>query len=159
VDFHPWKSNLKLIIALPEQHYTNPSHTRQLCLHIGPMPVGAMPFQLGWIWIWPRHPNSHMQPMQKLGKITSGNFFTPKIYREHQNRHQPPSNQWSNDICSRWVPMVPKYTIYKIKLVLTLWRPICNQKNDGLEGNSQSDNEPRGNCHHITLIYLDTFVF
>jgi hypothetical protein len=36
VDFHPWKSNLKLIIALPEQHYNYPSHTRQLCLHIGP---------------------------------------------------------------------------------------------------------------------------
>ena len=32
VDFHPWRSNLKLIIALPEQHYNYPSHSRQLCL-------------------------------------------------------------------------------------------------------------------------------
>ena len=32
VDFHPWKSNLKLIIALPERHYNYPSHSRQLCL-------------------------------------------------------------------------------------------------------------------------------
>jgi hypothetical protein len=47
VDFHPWKSNLKLIIALPEQHYNYPSHTRQLCLHIGPMPMEALPFGLG----------------------------------------------------------------------------------------------------------------
>jgi hypothetical protein len=28
---------------------SNPSHTRQLCLHIGPMPVKALPFGLGWV--------------------------------------------------------------------------------------------------------------
>ena len=33
-----------LIIALPEQHYNNPNHTRQLCPHIGPMSMKAMPF-------------------------------------------------------------------------------------------------------------------
>jgi hypothetical protein len=38
------RSTLKLIIALPEQHYNYPSHTRQLCLHIGPMPIEALPF-------------------------------------------------------------------------------------------------------------------
>jgi len=31
--FHPWKSNLKLIIALLEQHYNYLSHTRQLLAH------------------------------------------------------------------------------------------------------------------------------
>jgi hypothetical protein len=46
MDFHPWKSNLELIIALPEQHYNYPRHTRQLCLHIGPMPMQALPFGL-----------------------------------------------------------------------------------------------------------------
>ena len=49
VDFHPWKSNLKLIITLPEQHYNNLSHTRQLCLHSGPMAMEAVPFGLGWV--------------------------------------------------------------------------------------------------------------
>jgi hypothetical protein len=49
VDFHPWKSKLKLIIALPEQHYNYLSHTRQLSLHIGPMPMEALPFGLGWV--------------------------------------------------------------------------------------------------------------
>jgi hypothetical protein len=44
-----WTSNLKLIIALPEQHYNYPSHTRQLCLHLGPMPMEALPFGLGWV--------------------------------------------------------------------------------------------------------------
>jgi hypothetical protein len=39
--------HLKLIIALPKQHYNYPSHTRQLCLHIGPMPMKALPFGLG----------------------------------------------------------------------------------------------------------------
>jgi hypothetical protein len=42
-----WKSNRKLIIALPEYHYTYPSHTRQLCLPNGPMPIKALPFGLG----------------------------------------------------------------------------------------------------------------
>ena len=45
---HPWKSNLELIIALPKQHCNYPSHTRQLCFHIGPMPIKSLPFGLGW---------------------------------------------------------------------------------------------------------------
>jgi hypothetical protein len=45
-----WKSNLKLIITLPEQHYNNPDHTRQLCPQIGSMPVEDVPFGLGWVW-------------------------------------------------------------------------------------------------------------
>ena len=49
VDIHPWKSNLKLIIALLEQYYNNPNHTRQLCPHIGPMHVEAVPFGLKWV--------------------------------------------------------------------------------------------------------------
>ena len=35
MEFHLWKSNPKLIIALPKQHYNNPSHTRQ------PSPIWA----------------------------------------------------------------------------------------------------------------------
>jgi hypothetical protein len=42
-----WTSNLKLIMALPEKHYNYPSHTRQLCLHMGPMPMKALPLGLG----------------------------------------------------------------------------------------------------------------
>jgi hypothetical protein len=34
-------------MALPEQHYNYPTHTRQLCLHNGPMPMKALPFGLG----------------------------------------------------------------------------------------------------------------
>ena len=44
-----WKSNLILIIALPEQHYNNPNHTRQLWPHIGPMHMEAVSFGLGWV--------------------------------------------------------------------------------------------------------------
>jgi hypothetical protein len=40
-----------LIIVLPEQHYRNLDHIRQLCLHVGPMPVEAVPFGLGWVWL------------------------------------------------------------------------------------------------------------
>jgi hypothetical protein len=36
-----------LIIALPQQHYNYPSHTKQLCFHIRPMPMEALPFGLG----------------------------------------------------------------------------------------------------------------
>ena len=49
VDFHPWKSNLMLIIALPEQHYNNPNYTRQLCPHIGHKSMKAVLFGLGWV--------------------------------------------------------------------------------------------------------------
>src|ERR1700738_255795 len=49
VDFHPWKSNLMLIIRLPEQQYNNPNHTRQLWPHIRPMPMEAVPFGLRWV--------------------------------------------------------------------------------------------------------------
>ena len=38
-----------LIIAFSEQHYNNMNHTRQLCPHIGPMPVEAVLFGLGWV--------------------------------------------------------------------------------------------------------------
>jgi hypothetical protein len=38
-----------LIIALPEQHYNYPNHTRQLCLHIGPKLMEALLFGLGWV--------------------------------------------------------------------------------------------------------------
>jgi hypothetical protein len=38
-----------LIIALPEQHYNNPNHTRQLWPHNGPKPMEAVPFGLGWV--------------------------------------------------------------------------------------------------------------
>ena len=65
MDFHPWKSSLKSVIALPEQHYNNPNHTRQTCPHVGPMPVEAVPF--GLIWIWPAMP-SH--PYKTLGLWT-----------------------------------------------------------------------------------------
>jgi hypothetical protein len=34
---------------LPEQHYNYTTHTRQLCLHIGPMPVTALLFGHGWV--------------------------------------------------------------------------------------------------------------
>lgn len=37
VDFHPWRSNLKLIIELQEYRYNNLNHAKQLCLRIGPM--------------------------------------------------------------------------------------------------------------------------
>ena len=49
VDFHSWKFNLMLIIALLKQHYNNPNHTKQLCPHIGPMPMKAVPFGLRWV--------------------------------------------------------------------------------------------------------------
>src|ERR1700737_169088 len=40
-----WTSNPMLIIALPEQHYNNPNHTRQLWPHNGPKPMEAVPFR------------------------------------------------------------------------------------------------------------------
>ena len=46
MDFHSWKSNLKLIIELQEQHYNNPNHIWQLCPQIRPMPMEAMSFGL-----------------------------------------------------------------------------------------------------------------
>jgi hypothetical protein len=57
VDFHPWKSTLWLIIALPEKYYNNPNHIRQLCPHVNSMPVKAMPFGLRWVRLaTPPHP-------------------------------------------------------------------------------------------------------
>ena len=50
MDFFLWKSNFMLIIALLEQHYNNPNHTRQLWPHFGPMPMQAVSFGLGWVW-------------------------------------------------------------------------------------------------------------
>jgi hypothetical protein len=49
MDFHPWKYNIELVIAFPEQHNNYPNHTKQLYLHIGPMPMEALPFGLGWM--------------------------------------------------------------------------------------------------------------
>ena len=48
VDFHPWKSNLQLIIAFMEQHYNNPKHIWQLNPHVGPTHVQVVPFGLEW---------------------------------------------------------------------------------------------------------------
>ena len=49
MDFQSCKSNLKLIIALPKQHYNNLNHTGQLCPHIVPVPMETMLFGLGWV--------------------------------------------------------------------------------------------------------------
>jgi hypothetical protein len=37
LQFHPWKSNLKLIITLLEQHYNNPNHIMQPSSQVGPI--------------------------------------------------------------------------------------------------------------------------
>ena len=60
VDFHPWKSNLMLIIVLLEQHYNNPKHTRQLCPHIGPKPHGGRGVQP---WVGEATPPCRYKPL------------------------------------------------------------------------------------------------
>ena len=43
------KSTLKLIMALPKQHFNYPGHTRQIYLYIVVMLVGAFLFSLEWV--------------------------------------------------------------------------------------------------------------
>ena len=64
MDFHPWKSNLKLIIILPEQHYNNLSHIRQPSSHVWPMPVEVVSFGLEWVW-----PTTLHHPYKPLGLL------------------------------------------------------------------------------------------
>jgi hypothetical protein len=56
--------NLKLIITLPEQHYNNLSHTSQLSPYVGPMPMEALMFGLGWVW-----PAMPLHPYKPLGLL------------------------------------------------------------------------------------------
>jgi hypothetical protein len=60
-----------LIIALPEQHYNNPSHIRQLYPQVGPMHVEALPFRLGWVW--QPHRLTHISPYPIIKKTCVSN--------------------------------------------------------------------------------------
>ena len=42
---------MMLISEFPEQHYNILNHITQVCLYIGPMPIEAIPFSLGRVWL------------------------------------------------------------------------------------------------------------
>ena len=50
VDFHPWKANLELIIALLEQHYNNLKHSYQVCFKWGWSTTPPHPYKPLGLW-------------------------------------------------------------------------------------------------------------
>ena len=79
MDFHPWKSNLKLIIVLPEQHYNNPKHSCQVCF--------------GWGWsATPPHPYKPLGHWARPLPHRKETFcLSPKGWGKVYIFHHPPS--------------------------------------------------------------------